>query len=54
MGETKDAVGDLAQAAHDGSNWMVLIGTEPVFDSIRSDPGFVELVRKLAGPLNIQ
>lgn len=46
MGETKDAVRDLQQAARDGSNWIILIETEPVFDSLRSDPGFVDLLRK--------
>ena len=50
MGETDKAVRDLQQAARDRSNWMTLIGTEPIFDSLRSDPRFIKLLGKVGFP----
>lgn len=34
------------------SGWIISIGIEPVFDPIRSDPRFVQLLQKFNFPRN--
>jgi eukaryotic-like serine/threonine-protein kinase len=48
LGERPQAIAFLEKAYADRSNWMVLLDTEPEFDSLRSDPRFRDLVRRIA------
>jgi len=48
LGERPQAIALLEKAYAERSNWMVLLNTEPEFDSLRSDPRFLDLVRRIA------
>ena len=44
IGKKQEALAQLRNADADRSEWMVYIGTEPAFDSIRSDPEFQKIL----------
>jgi tetratricopeptide (TPR) repeat protein len=51
LGDKETALGWLRKAADEKFAPLALIGVEPMFDSIRSDPAFIELLKSLALPL---
>jgi DNA-binding winged helix-turn-helix (wHTH) protein/TolB-like protein/Tfp pilus assembly protein PilF len=50
LGEPDRAVADLRSAYEDRFNWIVFVGVEPQFDSLRGLPGFQEVVARLGLP----
>ena len=50
LGESAQAMAFLEKAYADRSSWMVLLNTEPEFDSLRSDPRFRDLLHRIAHP----
>lgn len=48
LGETDEALEWLERAREGRSSWMVWLAVEPKFDRLRSDPRFVELLRRVA------
>ncbi len=50
LGERDQAFAWLEKAYQERPPSMTLIGVEPVFDSLRSDPRFVDLVRRVGLP----
>jgi eukaryotic-like serine/threonine-protein kinase len=47
LGERSQAMAFLEKAYTDRSSWMVLLNAEPEFDSLRSDPRFRDLLRRI-------
>jgi Flp pilus assembly protein TadD len=47
LGQKDQAFDWLEKAYDDRSDWMVLLQTDPVFDPIRSDPRFRNLLHKV-------
>ena len=52
LGDRDKAMEALEEAFKDRSGWLVFLNVEPEFDSLRSDPRFVDLLRRagLASP----
>lgn len=50
LGERKEAIGLLREAADRRSPWMAFLRVEPGFESLRGEPGFESLLRKAALP----
>jgi tetratricopeptide (TPR) repeat protein len=50
LGERDQALASLQEAFLDRSRWMVWLGVDPRFDTLRSDPAFVELERRVGLP----
>ncbi|MEP6788252.1 MAG: tetratricopeptide repeat protein [Acidobacteriota bacterium] len=48
--ETNHWIGQLSKQAEDGSFWLFLIKTDPIFDSLRGDQRFQTLVKKFDPP----
>lgn len=51
LGQRGQALDWLEKAYADHSDWMTLLETEPVFDRLRSEPRFQELLSKIRAPL---
>jgi len=51
LGQKGQALDWLEKAHADHSDWMTLLETEPVFDRLRSEPHFQELLSKIRAPL---
>jgi serine/threonine protein kinase/Flp pilus assembly protein TadD len=49
LGERAQALAWLEKARDERFNWMPFIQVDPLFDSIRSEPKFAELVRSIKG-----
>lgn len=47
LGETASAIGALEQASRNHSGWMVFLASDPVFDSIRDDARFQDLLKQV-------
>ncbi len=47
LGEVDKAFAWLEKAVEDRSDWLVWIGVEPGLDSLRSDPRFTDLLRRM-------
>jgi serine/threonine protein kinase/tetratricopeptide (TPR) repeat protein len=47
LGERDRAMEFLEKAYNDRSDWMVLLNTDPEFDSLRSDPRFRDLLHRI-------
>lgn len=47
LGEVDKAFAWLEKAVEDRSDWLVWIGVEPGLDSLRSDPRFTDLLRRI-------
>jgi tetratricopeptide (TPR) repeat protein len=47
LGAREQALDNLEKAADERYNWLVFIKVEPTFDSIRSEPRFVSLIRRI-------
>jgi serine/threonine protein kinase/tetratricopeptide (TPR) repeat protein len=47
LGDKNRAIEQLNKAYEDRAGWIIYLNVEPVFDPIRSDPRFLELVRRL-------
>ena len=47
LGEKDESIRWLEQAYQDRANYVVFLGVEPSFDSLRSDPQFVNLLRRI-------
>jgi tetratricopeptide (TPR) repeat protein len=50
LGERDKMFGWLEKAYHERSAFLTFIGVEPMFDSVHSDPRFVELLRRVGLP----
>lgn len=50
LGEKEQAFAWLEKAYEQRHPYLILIKVEPVFDSLRSDPRFAELMRKVGLP----
>ena len=50
LGEKQQALDWLEKAYEDRNWWMPWIKVEPRFDSLRSDPRFADLVRRVGLP----
>lgn len=47
LGEKQQAIAWLGKARDERFNWMPFIQVDPLFDNLRSDPGFADLVRSI-------
>jgi hypothetical protein len=50
LGDKERAGEQLNKAYEDRAGWIIDINVEPVFDSLRSDPRFAELVSRMKFP----
>jgi hypothetical protein len=50
LGDKAQALAWLEKAYDQRHPYLILIKVEPVFDSLRSDPRFAELIRKVGLP----
>ncbi len=50
LGETDQAFGWLEKAYEDHEHWLVALKVDPMFDSLRSDPRFQALLRRMNFP----
>jgi hypothetical protein len=50
LGEKDQALAWLEKAYDDRSSYMVYLKVEPIFDSLHSDPRFVDLIRRVGLP----
>ena len=50
LGDKDQALACLEKAYDDRSSYMVYLKVEPVFDSLHSDPRFVDLIRRVGLP----
>jgi len=50
LGEKDKAFTWLEKAYADRSDWMTLLNTDPLFDPLRSDPRFQDLLRRVGLP----
>jgi len=46
-GDRERALAELEAAFRDRSGWMVFLNVEPTFDSLRGDPRFLDLLRRI-------
>lgn len=50
LGEKEEAIATLVSHAGQGDFWLFLIKTDPLFDPLRGDPRFQQLLRKFDQP----
>jgi len=50
LGEARQAFEWLERACEDQSHWLVFLKVDPVFDPLRSDPRFQDLLRRVRFP----
>jgi Flp pilus assembly protein TadD len=50
LGEKEEALGWLEQGFEERAAWMVYLNTDPRYDSLRSEPRFQELLRRMKFP----
>ena len=50
LGDKEHAFDELNQAYEDRAGWIINLNVEPIFDPLRSDPRFAELVRRMKFP----
>ena len=50
LGDKEHALEQLHKAYEDRAGWIMDINVEPIFDSLRSDPRFAELVSRMKFP----
>ncbi|MDQ1640559.1 MAG: eukaryotic-like serine/threonine-protein kinase [Pyrinomonadaceae bacterium] len=50
LGRKQEAITQLNKAYDERSGWLIYLNVEPMFDSLRSEPGFTDLVRRLKFP----
>ena len=50
LGDTNQALNLLLEAFRDKESWLVFNCQNPIFDSMRSDPRFVELMKEIGLP----
>ena len=50
LGDKEHALEQLNKAYEDRAGWIIDINVEPVFDPLRSDPRFAELVSRMKFP----
>ncbi len=50
LGQKEKALEQLGKAYDDRAGWIINLNVEPLFDPLRSEPGFVELVHKTGLP----
>ena len=46
LGEKDKALEQLNKAYEDRAGWLIYLKVEPLFDPLRSDPRFADLVRR--------
>ena len=51
LGKSEEAIDELERAVEAHSDWMYSLGTQPAFRSLRSQPRFVKLLRRLRLPV---
>jgi tetratricopeptide (TPR) repeat protein len=51
LGDKDKAIGNLEKAYIDRANWMVWLGLDPRWDSLRSDPRFVDIFHRVGLPV---
>jgi serine/threonine-protein kinase len=47
LGDKEAALEQLKKAYEDRAGWIIYLNVEPLFDPLRSDPRFAELVRRM-------
>jgi DNA-binding winged helix-turn-helix (wHTH) protein/tetratricopeptide (TPR) repeat protein len=47
LGRTSEALEWLNRAADERSNWMIFLNVDPVFDPLRSEPEFEQIIRRV-------
>jgi len=50
LGDKDHAFEQLNRAYEDRAGWIIYLNVEPIFDPLRSDPRFAELVRRMKFP----
>jgi hypothetical protein len=50
LGQKEEAFGWLETGYQQRANWMVLLKVDPLFDDLRSDPRFQDLMRRMNFP----
>ena len=50
LGRKQEAITQLNKAYDERSGWVIYLNVEPMFDSLRSEPEFKQLVRRLNLP----
>ena len=50
LGDKDRAFEQLTKAYEDRTGWIIYLNVEPIFDPLRSDPRFVELVSGMKFP----
>ena len=48
LGDTDNAISWFAKAYEEHSSELVYLNTDPIYDPLRSDPRFIELVKKMS------
>jgi hypothetical protein len=51
LGEREEALAELEQSLAGGEGWLVWLGVEPQFDSLRQEPRYQELLQRTNNPL---
>jgi hypothetical protein len=50
LGDKEEAFSWLRKAVGDRSVWLIYLNVDPIFDSLRTDPRFADVVRQVALP----
>jgi adenylate cyclase len=48
LGDNDHAIEHLVKAYEQRAGWIIMLKVEPIFDPLRSDPRFLELLQRLA------
>jgi hypothetical protein len=47
LGDKDRAIEQLNKAYEDRSGWFISVGVDPMFDALRPDPRFAELLKRM-------
>lgn len=51
LGMKEEALQHIVKSFHEGSCYMIYLKVDPLLDSVRSDPLFVDVMRRVGHPL---
>jgi len=51
LGMKEEALQHIVKSFHEGSYYMIYLKVDPLLDSVRSDPLFVDVMRRVGHPL---